>query len=103
MNALGAIHSVNAFLPLLRAGTAKKIVIIGTEGGQTEFVWKLRVSGMAAYGATKASEEIIMTKYAALLEPEGFTVVAISPGVVDTSSTAVEKRKSRFPILSMVR
>lgn len=91
VNALGAVHAVNAFLPLLRAGATKKIAIIGTEGGQPEFVWKLRFSEMAAYGSTKASEEIIMTKYAALLEPEGFTVIAISPGFVDTSATVVEK------------
>ncbi|KZT71363.1 NAD(P)-binding protein [Daedalea quercina L-15889] len=83
--------AMNAFLPLLRRGSAKKIVIIGGEGGTSEFVWKMRVSGMAAFGTTKAAEHLVALKYAVLLEPEGFTVVGICPGFVDTSSTAVEK------------
>ncbi|KZT71359.1 NAD(P)-binding protein [Daedalea quercina L-15889] len=91
VNVLGAIHAVNAFLPLLRKGSAKKIAVIGSEGGTPEFVWKLRLSNMAAYGTTKAAENLVAVKYAALLEPEGFTVVGICPGFVDTSSTAVEK------------
>ncbi|KZT71094.1 NAD(P)-binding protein [Daedalea quercina L-15889] len=91
VNVLGAIHAVNAFLPLLRKGTTKKIAVIGTEGGTSEFVWKMRLSGLAAYGTTKAAEHLVVLKYAALLEPEGFTVMTICPGFVDTSGTAVEK------------
>ncbi|KAH9930653.1 NAD-P-binding protein [Fomitopsis serialis] len=93
VNVRGAIHAVNAFLPLLRKGSTKKIAIIGSEGGTPEFVWKLRLHSMAAYGATKSAEQLVMTKYAALLEPEGFTVVAIDPGLVDVSKTTPEKRE----------
>lgn len=90
MNVLGLVRSVNAFLPLLRKGTQKKIVVIGTEMADTDVVWKARVSGVAAYGVTKAAEHMVATKYAAELEPEGFTVVAVSPGMVDVSATATE-------------
>ncbi|KAI0714477.1 hypothetical protein C8Q72DRAFT_195121 [Fomitopsis betulina] len=89
VNTLGAIHSVDAFLPLLRKGSAKKIIIISSGGGERDVVWKARVAELASYGVTKSAENMVMTKYAALLEPEGFVVVAISPGNVDVSATAV--------------
>lgn len=93
VNTLGAIHSVDAFLPLLRKGSAKKIIIISSGGGERDVVWKARVAELASYGVTKSAENMVMTKYAALLEPEGFVVVAISPGNVDVSATAVAPRE----------
>ncbi|KAL6302030.1 hypothetical protein BKA93DRAFT_737644 [Sparassis latifolia] len=89
VNVLGVVHTVNAFLPLLRKGTAKKIIILGSAGADPKWVWKVRLESMAAYGTTKAGTHMVVTKYAALLENEGFTVVALSPGLVDTSATAV--------------
>lgn len=95
MNVLGVIHSVNAFLPLLRKGTEKKIVVMGSEGGDCDMVWKSRLSNVAAYGVTKAAENMVATKYAAELESEGFIVVSISPGMVDVSGTATESGELR--------
>ena len=60
----------------------------GSEGGKPEFIRQMQLSGMAAYGATKAAEEVVMTKYAVFFEPEGFTVVANSPGLVNVSAAA---------------
>ncbi|KZT66192.1 hypothetical protein DAEQUDRAFT_813730 [Daedalea quercina L-15889] len=69
------LYRVNVFFPLLRNGMAKKIILIGAEG---------------AYGITKAAEHMVATKYATELESEGFTVVSVSPGWVDVSSTYSE-------------
>jgi len=88
VNTLGAVHSVDAFLPLLRAGGTKKIVVISTGGGERDVVWKTRLIGTAAYSVTKCAENMVMTKYAAELADEGFVVAAISPGNVDVSGTA---------------
>ena len=88
---LGVVHSINAFLPLLRNGTTKKIVVIGSEAGVPEMVWKMRLGIASAYGITKAAENMVATKYAALLEEEGFVVAAVSPGLVDVSSTSTEQ------------
>ncbi|KZT66781.1 NAD(P)-binding protein [Daedalea quercina L-15889] len=90
VNVLGAIHAINAFLPLLRKGTTKKILVMGTEGGDIGMVRKSRMSNSVAYGVTKAAEHMVATKFAAELESDGFTVVSISPGFVDVSGTAVE-------------
>ena len=93
MNALGAIHSVDAFLPLLRSSTTKKIIIISSGAGERDVVWRARMAELAAYSVTKCAENMVMTKYAALLEEEGFTVAAISPGNVDVSATAPAPRE----------
>ena len=93
MNALGAIHSIDAFLPLLRKSTPKKIAIISTSLGERDFVWKARISEMAAYSVTKSAEHMVMAKYAASLEAEGFIVAAVNPGGVDVSGTAKAPRK----------
>jgi len=88
VNVLGVIHAVNAFLPLLRRGTTKKVVFIGSEAGDCGLVWKIRHAHAAAYGTTTAAANMVTTKYAAELESEGFTVVSVSPGTVDVSGTA---------------
>ncbi|CCL98833.1 uncharacterized protein FIBRA_00838 [Fibroporia radiculosa] len=88
VNVLGVVHAVNAFLPLLRKGTTKKIIVIGSGAGERTFVWNMRMNSMVAYGTTKAATNMVSTKYAAQLEPEGFVVVSISPGFVDVSATA---------------
>jgi len=93
VNVLGFIHSVNAFLPLLRKGSAKKIALISSGAGDPELIWKARVEIAAAYGVTKAAANMAMTKYAALLESEGFVVIALAPGHVDISATAIERRQ----------
>jgi len=89
VNTLGVIHSINAFLALLRSGTTKKVVVISSGAGVTDLVWKVRLANMAAYGTTKAATNMVTTKYAALLEDEGFVVIALSPGMVDVSATYV--------------
>ncbi|CCL98835.1 uncharacterized protein FIBRA_00840 [Fibroporia radiculosa] len=88
INALGAVHSINAFLPLLRKGTVKKIMVLSSEAGNRDMTWQMRFSGMAAYGLSKAALDMVMTKYAAQLERDGFTVFALSPGPTDTGSTS---------------
>ncbi|KAH9922389.1 NAD-P-binding protein [Fomitopsis serialis] len=90
VNVLGPIHIVNNFLPLLRKGSAKKIIILGSEGGERSFVQHVHISGLGAYGVTKAAEHMVATKYAVALENEGFTVVSVSPGFVDVSGTNSE-------------
>ncbi|EED78262.1 predicted protein, partial [Postia placenta Mad-698-R] len=85
VNVLGIVHSINAFLPLLRKGGSKKILVMSSGAGDRELAWKARVATFSAYGTTKAAANMVMTKYAVLLESEGFTVFALSPGYVDTT------------------
>ncbi|RPD72780.1 NAD(P)-binding protein [Lentinus tigrinus ALCF2SS1-7] len=97
INALGVIHSIAAFLPLLRASTAptKKVVVISTPGADLNFIRAAGVGDMAAYGITKAAGLMAATKYAVKLKDEGFVVVSLAPGVVDTGETMGESGTSR--------
>lgn len=83
------IHSIKAFLPLLRASTEplKKIIVIGSLGGDLEFVRRTDNAYLGSYGVTKAGAHMVATKYAVTLKDEGFVVVSLSPGAVDTLDT----------------
>ncbi|OBZ66369.1 hypothetical protein A0H81_13616 [Grifola frondosa] len=89
VNVLGVIHTINAFLPLLRKGMTKKIIVLGAGGGDPDFVWKTRQSPLAAYETSKGACAVATAKYAALLEEEGFTVVSLSPGLVHTGEAPI--------------
>ncbi|KAI0747067.1 NAD-P-binding protein [Daedaleopsis nitida] len=91
-NALGVIHSITAFLPLLRASTAnlKKIVVVSTGGADHKLVLHCGIANMTAYGMTKAAALMATTKWAIKLKDEGFVVVSLSPGLVDTTDTLGE-------------
>ena len=91
------IHSITAFLPLLRAGSTKKIVVVSTAGADPGFVRKVADASAAAYGITKAAALMAATKWAVKLQDEGFIVVSVSPGLVDTSGTIGEN--GEFPLI----
>lgn len=88
VNSLGPVHSIIAFLPLLRASNTKKIIVIGSGAGDVKAVQALGTANMAAYGMTKAAAVMAATKFAIMLKDEGFVVVTLAPGMVDTSATA---------------
>ena len=75
---------MTAFLPLLRAGNTKRVVVIGTGGVVPGFIRGVGMDNMAAYGMSKAAQLIAAVKWSVKLQPEGFTVVTISPGMIDT-------------------
>ena len=46
------------------------------------------MADLCTYGMTKAAALIPTTKFALKLKDEGFVVVALDPGLVNTSATA---------------
>lgn len=90
MNTLGVIHSIFAFLPLLRASSAnlKKIVVISSGAADYKFINSTGHAHTTAYGITKAATVLATTKWAVKLKDEGFVVVSLSPGMADTSGTS---------------
>ncbi|KAI9289832.1 NAD(P)-binding protein [Umbelopsis sp. AD052] len=87
LNAVSGVITTNAFLPLLRKGKAKKIILISSAIGDIQFTRTTGFAGNAPYGVGKAALNFIAQKYAVELADEGFVVLALSPGLVDTSST----------------
>lgn len=58
---------------------------------------------MASYGTTRAGSNMVVAKYAVLLEKEGFFVAGFSPGLVDTSATSENPGKRVDSCISAMR
>lgn len=85
VNVLGVMYSINAFLPLIKKGTQKKIVAISSGMADIDVV----IAGpgipfQVTYTMMKAALNMIVAKYAAELKSEDIKLLALSPGVVNT-------------------
>ena len=81
-----------AFLPLLRAGSTKKIINISSSAGDLEFTQRIKSRTMVAYACTKAGLNMLNAKFANQFGEEGFICVSFSPGIVNTEETTPGKR-----------
>jgi NAD(P)-dependent dehydrogenase (short-subunit alcohol dehydrogenase family) len=88
INVVGVVHTINAFLPLLREGAAKKVVTLSSGMGDTDLVLTSGIPNQAPYAISKAAVNMVVAKYAAEYKAEGFVFLAISPGLVDTATKA---------------
>jgi NAD(P)-dependent dehydrogenase (short-subunit alcohol dehydrogenase family) len=79
------VHSTNAFLPLLRSGTIKKVLTLSTPLSETHVTLLGEIVGEPSYAISKAAVNMVVAKYAAQFKSEGFTFLTISPGMVNTS------------------
>lgn len=85
-NVVGVAHTINAFLPLIRKGQAKKIITISTGMADIELVNQFNIGNAAPYSISKAATNALVAKYhAALGKSDGIVFLALSPGLVDTS------------------
>ncbi|KAH9932718.1 NAD(P)-binding protein [Epithele typhae] len=83
-NAVGSAHAINAFLPLLRAGAKKTILAMSTAAADVDFVRTVDFPSNTTYTVSKAAMNMVVTQFAVALRPEGFTVLSVSPGYVNT-------------------
>jgi NAD(P)-dependent dehydrogenase (short-subunit alcohol dehydrogenase family) len=86
VNVLGAIFSINAFLALVRKSHIKKIIVITTGLSERNMTEKSTFSHFVTYSSMKAALNIVVAKYAVELKSEGIVLLALSPGLVDTTS-----------------
>ncbi|KAI9037696.1 uncharacterized protein KD926_000112 [Aspergillus affinis] len=87
VNLLGAIYTINSFLPLIRNGQEKKIVYITSPSGDAKFTRACSVTVTLGYSISKAGMNLMIAKYAAELAGEGIKTLALSPGWVDTDGS----------------
>lgn len=81
VNFLGSVYSVEAALPLLRAGSTRHIVGIGSTAAWTG------LPRAEAYGASKAALHYFLDSLRVDLTREGFRVTVVAPGFVQTPLT----------------
>ncbi|KAG1886058.1 hypothetical protein F4604DRAFT_60194 [Suillus subluteus] len=88
INVVGIIHTINIFLPLLKNGKAKTVVTLSTGLGDLDMTMGSELITSGPYSISKAAVNMVNAKYAAQYKSEGFIFLAISPGLVDTSTRA---------------
>ncbi|KAF5381944.1 hypothetical protein D9615_004341 [Tricholomella constricta] len=106
-NVLGLILTTNAFLPLLRKGTAKKVMSLCSVLAMSDVTYETKFTDHAVYSVTKSMLDMVNVKFALALKEEGFTFLGISPGVVWTAEEKptpeiiahVEERAGSYKIL----
>lgn len=85
-NVAGPLFAINAFLPFLRAGKEKRVTYISSGVADLPETIETRIANSVPYSASKAGGNIIITKFAAELQDEGFTFLSIAPGAVATET-----------------
>lgn len=88
VNFMGAVYTLEAALPLLRAGETRYIVGVGSSAAWTG------LPRAEAYGASKAALHYFLDSLRVDLTAEGFSVSVVTPGFVDTPLTA----RNDFPM-----
>ncbi|KAJ7361144.1 hypothetical protein DFH08DRAFT_685244, partial [Mycena albidolilacea] len=91
-NAISVVHSTNAFLPLLKNGSAKKVLTVSSGLGDLDLTLTWGITSRAGYSIAKAALNLVVAKYAAQYKAEGFVFISISPGSVGTSADATSER-----------
>lgn len=93
VNTLGPLKVTEALLPNLRAGSQKKVAVLNSLAGSFAFAPMLEKSGQRGhyfYRASKAAAGMFMVTLAGDLRGEGFTVISLSPGQVDTRNAGLK-------------
>ncbi|OCB86052.1 short-chain dehydrogenases/reductase [Sanghuangporus baumii] len=70
--------------PLLRAGKTKKVLVVSSSMGSPSFALATNASTAGPYAISKAALNMVVAKFAIKLKDEGFTIIAVSPGLVRT-------------------
>lgn len=83
VNAVGTVHVINAFLPLIKKGSAKKVVLISSGMADPALV-NSGIATDSSYTISKAAANMAIYKYNAKYQKEGILFFALSPGVVAT-------------------
>ncbi|KAI0363281.1 hypothetical protein BV20DRAFT_958626 [Pilatotrama ljubarskyi] len=81
---VGFVHTTNAFLPLLRKGSTK-VISISSGVADPELTMKANLVTNPPYSIFKAALNSSVATYAAEFRDEGFTFLAISPGLINTA------------------
>ncbi|KAF4627673.1 hypothetical protein G7Y89_g10481 [Cudoniella acicularis] len=97
VNLIGVIFTINAFLPLVRKSSIKKITVISTGFADRDLAEKSTISFAVTYSSIKAALNVVVAKYAAELKGEGIIFLALSPGVVDTSADKPKQSTEMSP------
>ncbi|KLO16138.1 NAD-binding protein [Schizopora paradoxa] len=103
-NTLGPIHTMNAFVPLLRRGEMKKCIVMSTTSGSPKVVLQSGISQFIGYSISKAGLNLAIAKTAGRFKDEGLIFVSVIPGMVKTIPGSDEENEKFFkPFVAKIR
>lgn len=82
-NVIGNIHLFNLFLPLILKGKTKKVIAISTGLADLDLTNDCDIDVAPLYAASKASLNIVVSKFSAQYKKDGVLFLSISPGLVE--------------------
>jgi len=85
-NVLGLINTIETFLPLVRLGSAKKIIAISTGMADINLIKDVGLDMGAPYAISKSGANIVMAKYHAMYEKEGILFMSVCPGAIKSEA-----------------
>lgn len=83
-NVIGLINTINAFIPLVKASSIKKIIALTSGMGDSDFVNETGIDGGAPYAISKAGVNMVVAKYNATYKSDGVLTMGICAGSVNT-------------------
>ncbi|KAI0340059.1 NAD(P)-binding protein [Trametopsis cervina] len=90
VNVIGVVHTINAFLPLVRAAAtasgSAKVVTLNTGIADIEFTVKGELALSPSYAISKTALLMAIAKYSITYKKEGIIFFSISPGLVNTAT-----------------
>ncbi|KUI56149.1 hypothetical protein VP1G_03479 [Cytospora mali] len=84
INVVGNTHLMADFIPLIRQGNLKKVVVLSSGMGDISFVLESNMEAQSVYSISKAALNFAVAKFQVQYKEEGILFMAISPGVVNT-------------------
>lgn len=87
-NYLGPMYTFNAFLPLVRKGTEKKMIFISTAQASLPTAIAAEIDAQVSYSASKAAGNMLIAKYAVELAKDDIKTLSLAPGWVNTETVA---------------
>ncbi|TFY62729.1 hypothetical protein EVJ58_g3680 [Rhodofomes roseus] len=103
LNAVAPLEVIRSFLPLIRQGTGKKIMLLSS--GLASLQNAPYLPGYCeSYSVSKAALNMLARKWGASLRTEGITTILVHPGWVDTDMGNSTKgwMSERFPQVKQI-
>ena len=83
-NVIGVINAINAFLPLVKKSSIKKVITLTTGLSDNNLTRDYGIWEHAPYAVGKAAVNTVVAKYDARYRSEGILFLGVSPGLVQT-------------------
>jgi NAD(P)-dependent dehydrogenase (short-subunit alcohol dehydrogenase family) len=85
-NTAGVLFAINAFLPLIKKSSIKKVIVISTGHAAYDAVEEADIDAAIPYALSKIATNMLVAKYAVLSRKNGDGIIylALSPGFVYT-------------------